>query len=79
MPYPIFRDGIRGDELLILGTKKATDLVEESRKRRNERGEIKPANLEPSSEVASRRRDDDDGGGGFIRRRWTPTQIRRSS
>ena len=79
MPYPIFRDGIRGDELLILGTKKATDLVEESRKRRNERGEIKPANLE-RGEVA--RRGDDGrggGGGGFIRRRWTPAQIRRGS
>ena len=74
MPYPIFRDGIRGDELLILGTKKATDLVEESRKRRNERGEIKPANLE-RGEVARREGDD----GGFIRRRWTPAQIRRGS
>ena len=78
MPYPIFRDGIRGDELLILGTKKATDLVEESRKRKNERGEIKPANLE-RGEVARREGDDGGGGGGFIRRRWTPAQIRRGS
>ena len=33
MPYPIFRDGIKGGELLILGTKKAArDLVQDSRK-----------------------------------------------
>ena len=78
MPYPIFRDGMRGDELLILGTKKARDLVEESRKRRNEsdRGEIKPANLERSE--AARRREDD-GGRRYVRRRWTPRQIRRGS
>ena len=77
MPYPIFRDGMRGDELLILGTKKAKDLVEESRKRRNEseRGEIKPANLERSE--AARRRED--GGRRYVRRRWTPRQIRRGS
>ena len=66
MPYPIFRDGTRGGELLILGTKKARALVEESRKARN-----KPANLEPGD--LPRRK----GEGSFIRRRWTPTQIRR--
>ena len=71
MPYPIFRDGTRGDELLILGTEKARALVEESRRAR--KGEINPANLEPG-EVPRRK---GDGGGGFIRRRWTPTQIRR--
>ena len=77
MPYPIFRDGMRGDELLILGTKKARDLVEESRKRRNEseRGEIKPANLERGE--AARR--GEDGGRRYVRRRWTPRQIRRGS
>ena len=69
MPYPIFRDGTRGGELLILGTEKARALVEESRKAR--RGEINPANLEPAD--LPRRK----GDGSFIRRRWTPTQIRR--
>ena len=66
MPYPIFRDGTRGGELLILGTEKARALVEESRKARN-----KPANLEPGD--LPRRK----GEGSFIRRRWTPAQIRR--
>ena len=73
MPYPIFRDGTRGGELLILGTEKARALVEESRKAK-ERGEINPANLKPGELP---RRKGDGGGGGFIRRRWTPTQIRR--
>ena len=78
MPYPIFRDGIRGDELLILGTKKARALVERSRKmRRKEGGEIKPANREQGEKEARGR--DGDEGGGFVRRRWTPAQIRRGS
>ena len=71
MPYPIFRDGTRGGELLILGTEKARALVEESRRAR--KGEINPTNPKPG-EFPRRK---GDGGGGFIRRRWTPTQIRR--
>jgi hypothetical protein len=31
MPYPIYKDGVKGGEFLLLGTRKADNLVEESR------------------------------------------------
>ena len=64
MPYPIFKNGITGGELLILGTKKAKDLV----KRQNDlkKKKEKPIDNEIMDEEVK------------VTRRWIPKQITKN-
>ncbi len=61
MPYPIYADPLQNQDLLFLGTKKATDLVKAKNKERKEMQPSFPAAAE-ENEVK-------------IGREWIPRQI----